>query len=62
MHKINIPQSIVNRVVERCGTEHPHAALDPTRTALVFIDLQNGFMMEGVAPRYAERLSTSFRT
>jgi ureidoacrylate peracid hydrolase len=49
MHKISIPQSVVNRVVERCGTEHPHAALDPTRTALVVIDLQNGFMMEGVA-------------
>jgi ureidoacrylate peracid hydrolase len=49
MHKINIPQSIVNRVVERCGTEHPHANLDPVRTALIVIDLQNGFMMEGVA-------------
>jgi ureidoacrylate peracid hydrolase len=49
MHKINIPPSVVGRVVERCGTEHPHADLDPARTALVVIDLQNGFMMEGVA-------------
>ncbi len=49
MHKIKIPKSVVNRVVERCGTEHPHADLDPARTALVVVDLQNGFMMEGVA-------------
>jgi ureidoacrylate peracid hydrolase len=49
MHKVDIPQSVVSHVVERCGTAHPHAALDPTRTALVVIDLQNGFMMEGVA-------------
>lgn len=49
MHTINIPPSVVTRVVERCGTEHPHAMLDPKRTALIVIDLQNGFMLEGVA-------------
>ena len=49
MHKINIPRSVVDRVIERCGTDHPHADLDPARTALVVVDLQNGFMMEGVA-------------
>jgi ureidoacrylate peracid hydrolase len=49
MHNVNIPQSVINRVIERCGTAHPHAELDPSRTALVVVDLQNGFMMEGVA-------------
>jgi ureidoacrylate peracid hydrolase len=49
MHKVEIPQAVVARVIERCGTEHPHAALDPRRTALIVVDLQNGFMMEGVA-------------
>jgi ureidoacrylate peracid hydrolase len=49
MHKVDIPQTVVARVIERCGTEHPHAALDPRRTALIVVDLQNGFMMEGVA-------------
>jgi ureidoacrylate peracid hydrolase len=49
MHKIRIPQSVVDRVIERCGTAHPHAELDPVRTALIVVDLQNGFMMEGVA-------------
>jgi len=54
MHKINIPQSVADRVVARCGTEHPHATLDAGRTALVVIDLQNGFMMEGVAHALCE--------
>lgn len=49
MHEINIPQSVIDRVVERRGTAHPFANLDPSRTALVVIDMQNGFMMPGVA-------------
>jgi ureidoacrylate peracid hydrolase len=49
MHKVEIPQSVVDRVVARRGTAHPHANLDPERTALIVVDLQNGFMMEGVA-------------
>ena len=49
MHRVDIPQAVMARVIERCGTEHPHAVLDPSRTALVVIDLQNGFMMDGVA-------------
>lgn len=54
MHKVDIPQSVVKRVIERCGTEHPHANLDPARTALVVIDLQNGFMLKGVAHALCE--------
>jgi len=49
MHTISIPDSVVETVVARRGTPHPHANLDPAKTALVVIDLQNGFMMEGVA-------------
>lgn len=49
MHEINIPQSVIDRVVARRGTAHPFANLDPSRTALVVIDMQNGFMMPGVA-------------
>jgi len=33
-----IPDEIVRRVVERRGTEHCFAELDPARTALVVID------------------------
>ena len=49
MHRINIPQSVVDRVVARHGREHVHANLDPARTALVVVDMQNAFMLPGVA-------------
>jgi ureidoacrylate peracid hydrolase len=43
-----IPDEIVRRVVQRRGSEHCFAALDPARTALVVIDLQHAFMNEAV--------------
>src|SRR5438046_3223153 len=43
-----IPDDIVRRVVAKRGTEHCFADLDPVRTALVVIDLQQGFMNEAV--------------
>ena len=49
MHNVQIPQNVIDAVVQRRGTAHPHAGLNPRTTALVVIDLQNGFMMEGVA-------------
>jgi len=49
MHAVSIPKWAVERVVERHGTAHPYADLDPARTALVVVDMQNGFMVEGVA-------------
>ena len=49
MHKISIPQSVVDRVVARRGREHIHDDLDPAKTALVVIDMQNAFMLPGVA-------------
>jgi ureidoacrylate peracid hydrolase len=49
MHKIAIPKSVVDRVVARRGREHIHDDLDPSRTALVVVDMQNAFMMPGVA-------------
>jgi ureidoacrylate peracid hydrolase len=49
MHKIAIPQSVVDRVIARRGREHIHDDLDPARTALVVVDMQNAFMMPGVA-------------
>lgn len=43
-----IPAEIVERVTRIRGREHCFAELDPARTALVVIDLQNAFMEEGV--------------
>ena len=49
MHKLAIPQSVVDRVVARHGREHIHDDLDPKKTALVVVDMQNAFMLPGVA-------------
>ena len=49
MHKVAIPQSVVDRVVARHGREHVHDDLDPAKTALVVVDMQNAFMLPGVA-------------
>jgi ureidoacrylate peracid hydrolase len=43
-----IPDEVVARVVLRRGSEHPLAALDPAKTALVVIDMQNAFMDDAV--------------
>jgi len=49
MHKIAIPQSVIDRVITRHGREHVHDDLDPKRTALIVVDMQNAFMLPGVA-------------
>ncbi len=48
MNGVNLPQSVVDRVVARRGTPHPFDILDPSRTALVVVDMQNGFMDDAV--------------
>ena len=45
---VTIPDAIVERVIARRGSEHCFADLDPTRTALVVIDLQHAFMNDAV--------------
>lgn len=54
MHEINIPDSVVQRVLKHRGTEHVYADFDVKMTALVVIDLQNAFMMPGVAHALCE--------
>lgn len=49
MHKVSIPQSVINRVVERRGREHVYDDLIPAKTALIVVDMQNAFMLPGVA-------------
>jgi ureidoacrylate peracid hydrolase len=48
MHRLSIPQSVTDRVIERRGAAHCFAELDPAKTALVVVDMQNAFMMPGV--------------
>jgi ureidoacrylate peracid hydrolase len=49
MHIFDMPQSVIDRVVAKRGREHIFDDLDPARTALVVVDLQNAFMLEEVA-------------
>ena len=48
LNGVIIADEIVQRVVERRGSEHCFAELDPARTALVVIDLQYAFMDEAI--------------
>jgi ureidoacrylate peracid hydrolase len=47
MHKIEIPQGIIDRVLARRPTLHWLDKLDGPRTAHIVVDLQNGFMAPG---------------
>jgi ureidoacrylate peracid hydrolase len=49
MHAFEIPKSVAERVIERRGRAHCYDDLDPARTALLVVDMQNAFMLEGVA-------------
>ena len=49
MHKLSIPQSVIDRVIAKRGREHVFENIEPTKTALVVIDMQNAFMLPGVA-------------
>ena len=48
MHKLSISQSVIDRVVARRGREHIFDDLVPAKTALVVVDMQNGFMLPEV--------------
>jgi ureidoacrylate peracid hydrolase len=47
MHKVEIRREIVERVTARRGRLHLYDSLDPKRTALVVIDMQNAFVAPG---------------
>ena len=44
MHKFSISSDVIDRVQARSGKAHPFDNLDPHRTALLVIDLQNYFL------------------
>ena len=47
MHPKAISPSLVERMVRRRGTAHIHLPLDPRRTALIVVDMQNAFLDPG---------------
>lgn len=53
-HPFTMPQDILDRVAKRRGTFRALDRADPRKTALVVVDLQNAFMMPGVAHALCE--------
>ena len=47
MHDVSIRQHIVDRVVARRGDIHWFTELDPQKSALVIVDMQNTFCLPG---------------
>jgi len=47
MHKTAISQATLDRMQTRMGKLHPFDAIDPQRTALLVIDMQNYFVKQG---------------
>ena len=47
MHKIAIAKTVTERLQTRLGKLHPFDAIDPDKTALVVIDMQNYFVKQG---------------
>ncbi len=54
MHKVTIPQAVIDDVVKSRGREHVFDTLDPAKTALIVVDMQNAFMLKGVAHALCE--------
>jgi len=52
MHKLEMPQWATAVALDRRGKAHIYDTLDPRKTALIVVDLQNGFMDEEVAIAY----------
>ncbi len=49
MHQFTLSQSDKDLIIKRRGRLHAFETLDPSRTALLVVDMQNGFVMEEVA-------------
>jgi ureidoacrylate peracid hydrolase len=47
MHNITISEEIITRVTERRGRVHLFDKIDPKKSALIIIDMQNAFCKEG---------------
>jgi ureidoacrylate peracid hydrolase len=48
MHKVSIPEDVKQRILQQRGRLNRYDGLDPAKTALVVIDLQNVFMLPGM--------------
>jgi ureidoacrylate peracid hydrolase len=44
MHEIKLTETVIARAKSRRGDIHPFGDFDPKRTALLVVDMQNGFV------------------
>ena len=49
MHKISIPKEIIDACIKRRGKQHVFDTIDPRKTALVVIDMQNSWVAPGLS-------------
>ena len=49
MHKVEFPQCVIDACVARRGGLHVFDSLDPLRTALIVIDMQNAWVEPGIS-------------
>lgn len=49
MHPSALPQSVLDRMTARRGRPYAFPSIDPRHTALVVVDMQNGFVAPGAA-------------
>lgn len=54
MDHSRFPKDFVDRIIWRRGKLHPYETLDPARTALIVVDMQNVYMAEGALIECAE--------
>lgn len=47
MHKVEFPAYYIDRIIARRGKLHAFETIDPRRTALIVVDMQNAFVAEG---------------
>lgn len=47
MHTLSIPAELTERVTKRSGRAHPFDVMEPAKTALIVVDMQNYFMKPG---------------
>jgi ureidoacrylate peracid hydrolase len=52
MHQVKIADWAIEQTLLRRGRLHVHDNLDPRKTALIVVDMQNGFCVEEVAASY----------
>ena len=50
MHRIEIPQAIIDSCIRMRGRRYAFQSLDPVRTALLVIDMQNSWVQPGLSP------------